>query len=166
MGVVKAKVIKPKRLKEKEMRLELLNGLRAVARKVTKDYEATVATWNEKPQFETVVSLKGGEAAFLVDTNSKIYEYVDQGTKPHIIRPKRAKRLVFAAGGSPKTTPRVIGSTGGSRGGTTVYSLGVKHPGTKAREFSKIISDKWQKQFRNEMIDSMRRAAAKSGHAR
>lgn len=165
MGVVKFKQLKPKALKDKDMRLELLNGLRSIARKVTKDYEATTATWTNKPKFETVVSLRGGEAAMLVDTNDKIYGYVDQGTRPHIIRPVKAKRLAFAAGGSPKTQPGVIGSGAGSKGGTPVFAMAVNHPGTKAREFSKIIAAKWKKQFSAEMIDSMRRARAKSGHA-
>lgn len=165
MGVVKAKALKPKALKDKDMRLELLNGLRSIARQVTKDFEATTSSWKNKPKFETVVSLKGGEAAFLVDTNSEIYGYVDQGTKPHIIRPVKAKVLAFNVGGSPKTRPGVIGSTGGSAGSGPVFSKGVRHPGTKARQFSKIINEKWQKRFGAEMIDSMRRARAKSGHA-
>ena len=165
MAVAKAKVIKPKRLKEKEMRLELLNGLRTVARAVERDYKETVKTWKTKVEFETIVSLRGGKAEFLVGTNSKIYEYVDKGTKPHIIRPKRAQFLRFQTGYRAKTTPGIIGSSSGGRSGDIVYSQGVRHPGTKARKFSEIINKKYERKFKDEMHAAMRRAAQKSGHA-
>ena len=42
---------------------------------------------------------------------------VNDGTKPHIIRPKRAKALRFKVGGR------------------TVYAMVVHHPGTRARPF-------------------------------
>ena len=42
---------------------------------------------------------------------------VNDGTKPHIIRPKRAKALRFKVGGK------------------TVYAMVVHHPGTRARPF-------------------------------
>ena len=104
-------------------------------------------------------------AEFLVGTNSKIYEYVDKGTKPHIIRPKRAQFLRFQTGYRAKTTPGIIGSSSGGRSGDIVYSQGVRHPGTKARKFSEIINKKYERKFKDEMHAAMRRAAQKSGHA-
>ena len=165
MAVAKTKVIKPQRLKEKEMRLDLLNGLRTVARAVERDYKETVKTWETKVEFETIVSLRGGKAEFLVGTNSKIYEYVDKGTKPHIIRPKKAKMLRFQSGYSAKTTPGIISSSSGGRSGDIIYSKGVMHPGTKARKFSEVINKKYERKFKDEMHAAMRRAAQKSGHA-
>lgn len=163
-AVVKFKVLKPKRLKEKDMRLALLNGLRSAAKGVEKDYKATVATWKTPVEFETIISLRGSRAEFLVGTNSKIYQYVDEGTKPHVILPKRAKMLRFQTGYRAKTTPNVIGSTQGGANGSIVYSKGVMHPGTKARNFSKLINDKHEKRFKDEMHKAMRIAAEKSGH--
>ena len=164
MTVVKAKVIKPQRPKEKEMRLELLNGLRSVARAVERDYKETVKTWETKVEFETIISLRGGKAEFLVGTSSKIYEYVDKGTRPHVIKPKKAKFLRFQSGYRAKTTPGVISSGSGGRSGDVVYSKGVMHPGTKARNFSKLINKKYERRFKDEMHAAMRRAAQKSGH--
>ena len=54
-AVVKFKVLKPQRLKEKDMRLALLNGLRAAAKAVEKDYKATVASWETEVEFETII---------------------------------------------------------------------------------------------------------------
>lgn len=165
MAVVKVKVLKPQRLKEKEMRLELLNGLRAAAKAVEKDYKLTTASWKHQPTFETVIALGRTKAEFLVGTDDEIYRYVDEGTKPHMIYPKKAKRLHFFAGGSPKTQPGVIGSTSGSPGNREVFSPGVAHPGAKARKFSNIINKKHEKLFKERMHEAMRRAREKSGHA-
>lgn len=166
MSVVKTKVIKPVRLKEKEMRLELLNGLRKVARGVTADFKKTTATWKNQPEFETIISLSGGEAGFLVGTNNKIYEYIDQGTRPHIIRPKNGRFLAFASGYKAKTSPGVIGSRpGGATSNRGIFAREVRHPGTKPRLFSKTIAKNWERRYKAEMHDSMKRAAKKSGHA-
>lgn len=163
--VAKMKVIKPKALKEKEMRLELLNGLRSVGKKVLKDFEATVKTWDHKPKFELAISLKGKGPQFIAGTDDEIYGYVNFGTRPHRIVPKRAKVLRFRGTYSAKTTPGVIGSKSGGSSGDVVFSKGVNHPGTKARNFDKQIGKKWEKSFRGEMHDAMKRARAKSGHS-
>lgn len=163
--VAKMKTIKPKALKQKEMRLELLNGLRAVGKKVLKDFELTTKTWDHKPKFELAISLKGKGPQFLAGTDDEIYRYVNEGTKPHRIRPKRAKALRFQGTYRAKTTPGVIGSRGGGSSGDVIFSQGVQHPGTKARNFDKQIGKKWEKSFRNEMHEAMKRAKIKSGHA-
>jgi hypothetical protein len=41
----------------------------------------------------------------------------------------------------------VIGSGGGSKGGATVFTKRVQHPGTDAREFSEVIAEKWEEQL-------------------
>ncbi|QOR55432.1 MAG: tail component [Phage 71_18] len=46
---------------------------------------------------------------------SPIFKYLERGTRPHIIRPRRARVLVFTA-----------------RDGSTVYARIVHHPGTRA----------------------------------
>lgn len=162
--VVKVKILKPQTLKQKEMRLELLNGLRAAAKAVEKDYKATTATWEHKVEFETVIALDKTKAEFLVGTDDPIYNYVDKGTKPHIIRPKKAKVLRFQSGYSSKTKPNVIGSTAGGASGDIVFASVVNHPGTEARNFSKVINAKHKKTFKNRMHEAMRRAREKSGN--
>lgn len=165
MSVVKLKVLKPQRLKEKEMRLELLNGLRKAAKATEKDYRETVAGWKHEVKFETVIALGKTKAEFLVGTDDAIYRYVDEGTRPHIIRPVKAKALHFFGGGRAKTTPGILRSGAGSRGGSEVFSQGVQHPGTKARKFSELINKKQEKNFRDIMHEAMRNARKKSGHS-
>lgn len=162
--VAKLKTIKPARMKDDDLRLELLNSLRSVANDVKKDFEATVKTWDHKPKFESAISLKGAGPQFLVGTDDEIYGYVDKGTKPHVIKPKRAKVLRFAGTYRAKTSPGVIGSSSGGSSGAEVFSRGVKHPGTKARNFEEAIGRKWEKAFKGRMEEAMKRAVRKSGH--
>lgn len=165
METIKAKVIVPKKLGVKAMRAALLDGLKEVAKDVDEDFAKTYATWKRKPKFKTEVELRDRGGRFQVATDDEIYGHVDQGTKPHIIRPKRAQKLFFRTGYSAKTTPRVIGSSSGGANGPDVFANAVRHPGTKAREFAETLKEKYQKTFGKSMQRAMDKAAKKSGHA-
>lgn len=161
------KVIKPSRLKDDAMRLELLNAMRRMGTKIKADFESTTATWSHKPRFEVMVSLTQPGPTVVVDTNDEIYRYVAEGTKPHVIRPRTpGGRLAFPGTYRAKTTPGVIGSQAGGGSGETRFARVVNHPGTEARNFHKLIAKKWQPKFKREMEDAMRTVAAKSGHKR
>lgn len=166
MATIKAKVIRPKKLNERAMRAALLTGLKEVAKDVDEDFAKTYSTWKRKPEFETEVELNSRRGRFAVMTEDEIYRYVDEGTKPHIIRPKRASRLYFQAGYSAKTTPRVIGAKQGGASGPEVYAKAVQHPGTKAREFAKTLAKKYKRTFGKSMQKAMDKAAKKSGHGK
>ena len=139
------KEIKPPRLKDDAMRLELLNAMRAAGTQIKKDFESTTKTWKHKPKFEVLISLTGPGPVVVVGTDDEIYGYVSGGTKPHAIfagiytgrSNKRA--LAFPASSTPKTRPGVIGSSGASRSGQTVVRPYVMHPGTEPRNFEKTI---------------------------
>lgn len=159
------KVIKPSRLRDDALRLELLNAMRRMGTKIKGDFEKTTATWKHKPKFEVLVSLKGVGPTVVVDTNDEIYRYVSEGTKPHVIRPRTpGGRLAFQGTYTAKTSPGVIGSTSGGSSGDMVYAREVHHPGTQARDFHKVISKEWQGKFKREMEEAMRKAARDTGH--
>jgi hypothetical protein len=124
------------------MRRAVENALTALAKGAEVDFKVTTQTWKHKPVFK--VESKPGERT--VGTDDRIYGYVDEGTAPHIITPKRSKRLVFMAGGRAKTRPRSISSGAGSPGSTKAFAKVVHHPGTEARDFSKTIAEKWRRQ--------------------
>jgi hypothetical protein len=100
---------------------------------------ATVATWDHKPNF-TVKKYKNGFEIRVTGVNAKIWRFVSDGTRAHFIRPRRAKRLRFQSSYSAKTEPNVIGSSAGGAFGANVFAAQVRHPGTRARNFEKIIS--------------------------
>jgi len=119
------------------------NALTGTAKAIKVDYGVTTQTWAKRPGF---VITKFGPFSISVATDNEIYGYVDDGTRAHIISPKRAKVLAFGSTYRPKTSVRVIGSTGGGKGGDIVHAMVVHHPGTDAREFTETIADKWEKQ--------------------
>jgi len=61
-------------------------------------------TWTLRPQF-------------VVGSNVDYAEYVHDGTRPHVIRPRNARALRFVVGGQ------------------VVYARVVHHPGTRAKPF-------------------------------
>lgn len=129
------------------------------------DFELTTATWNHQPKFEKLVQVGPDEIAVLVGTDDEIYGYVDKGTKPHIIAPKKPGGvLAFPSGYTAKTRPNVASSSNGGSGGDTVFAAYVLHPGTEARNFDKVIQKDWEKKFKRRMEQAMSEAASASGH--
>lgn len=114
-------------------------GLDEGAEGVSQDFDKTTRGWNGGVTFTT--TKKPWQRT--VSTNDQRYGYVNFGTPAHTIVPRRGKFLVFFVGGKPKTTPKVIGSSAGSKGTKKVFARRVRHPGTKAREFDTTIADKW-----------------------
>lgn len=69
-------------------------------------------------------SIRAGQPRFFslrgqisVGSDLEYAAFVNDGTRPHVIRPRRAKALRFVVGGS------------------TVYAMKVNHPGARARPF-------------------------------
>lgn len=159
------RVLTPELLREKEMRLELLNALRRMGTKVKRDFQETTKTWNHKPDFGPAEpSLRGGKAMVEVSTDDNQYRWVNDGTKPHGIASNSGKRLAFPSEFTPKTMPGVIGSETGYHGGDVIQVYQVWHPGNEARKFDKAIAAKWRKDFRKEMDDTMAKVRLASGN--
>lgn len=159
------KQIKPTRLREQAMRLALLNEMNAVAREMKKDFEKTTETWEHKPKFESLVSQAKGQLTVLAGSDDPIYRYVSEGTRPHLIFPRRAKALHFFGTYTAKTVPGVLGSRSGGPGGDEVFSKYVAHPGTEPRHFDQIVERIWRKKFKDRMESAMKKARHASGHA-
>ena len=160
------KVIKPSRLKQPAMRAALLAGMDKVGKKILADFEKTTATWDHKVKFEVLADLSGPGPYVIVDTDDEIYGYVNNGTRPHLIFPKKpGGRLAFPSGYHDKTTPGVIGSHAGGSFGPTVFRPYVEHPGTEARNFDAIIAKIWGPRFKREMEPIMANVARASGHS-
>jgi len=121
------------------------NVLNGVALAVKADYGVTTRTWTNKPEFKID---KPNEDTRIVSTDSKIFKFVDEGTRPHIIRPRKGGRLSWMGTAyRAKTTPGVIGSKQGGNNNTIVYTKVVQHPGTEARKLTLAIRTKWSKEM-------------------
>lgn len=152
------------------MRLAMLNDMRKIGNKIKKDFESTTKGWDTKVEFTVQISLSGGPQVE-VSTDNKIYGYVDKGTEAHDIwagfftGKSKHKTLAFSSKSTPKTVPGVIGSSAGSVGKVDTFTPYVRHPGGKARGFSKEIQKKWTNKFKAEMEATMIKVAKASGHA-
>jgi hypothetical protein len=156
------KGLKPKKLKVKEVRLNILNVLRAEGNAVKKELEKTTTTWKgAKPTFTIAIGLTGNDAIVLVGPagnpeGAQKWVWLDEGTKPHPIVAKNAPNLVFRTNFSPKTKVKTFSSSAGSISPPWRAVKKVDHPGIDAREWSKEIVKRRKKRFTNSIIKAAR----------
>ncbi|HLE04997.1 MAG TPA: hypothetical protein VI729_10365 [Anaerolineales bacterium] len=138
---------------------ELRDALDHTANIVRDDFQKTVKTWEHKPSFRKEgPRLTGTGLEVSVSTNQEIYTYVTRGTRPHLIRTRRARRLRFQTGFKAKTRPRVISSRAGGASGPVAFARAVQHPGTQARDFDIEIARRRQKNHENLIRLAIRRS--------
>lgn len=150
-------LIRPKRpflVGMKRFDIEVGAAQQAAAEEALRRYERITSDWKTKVTFH-IRKLKGGVA---VGTRNKVFNFVDKGTKPHIIRPKRSRVLRFQASYKAKTRPGSLTSGGGGATGSTVFTARpVQHPGTQAREFTPRIAAEMRKVYSREMRKAISR---------
>jgi len=153
MPTIRLKPIIPKGkiIDNKKLNRELINALDHTANIIDDDFDKTVKTWSKKPKFKKTGPRKRfGTLEVIISTRNEIYSYVEYGTKPHVITPKkRGGVLVFRSKYLPKTRTGVIGSRASRRSGDLVFTKRVVHPGIQARMFSKTIAKRRQKNLEN-----------------
>lgn len=159
----KLTAIKAKVPPKGKARLTVLNKLREVGKEIQEDFEGTVATWNHKPTFKIDISTAGGQPSVTVGTADEKYKWVDEGTSPHVIVPKKAKILRFPGKSVPKTRPGNLKAGAGMVGGDEVFAHVVLHPGTQPRKFSEKIKNKWKSEFGKRMLEVMKAIAKDMG---
>lgn len=133
------------------VRAELLQEMGRQLDIIDRMYGATYRTWNHKPQFKKKFRSTRSKIVGEVTTIDVIYFWADDGTRRHVILPRRNNPLAFPASFRPKTRPKTIGSGSGFRGGGTVFSERVVHPGQKPRNFTKTIVDRRLKFYAPQM---------------
>ncbi len=103
-------------------------------------FRVVVLNWSNKPQFKTRVEFNDTQYKLYIQPEGQhrmLFIWTDEGTKPHIIRPKGpGYPLRFRSGHNPKTVPVARANVGDGRStGPWVSKYEVNHPGTEAREF-------------------------------
>ena len=134
---------------------------------MTNDFDKTHNNWSATSQPQTIVKISrksNGFSSALVELKGLIYMWVHGGTKPHIIRPVRAKMLKFQSGYKAKTKVGRLASRSGGSFGPTVSSDGVEHPGFKGRFWDKIVAKRAEKKLPKLTEKAMNNGAKKSGH--
>jgi hypothetical protein len=161
------KAIKPKKLKVDEIRLEILNALRAEGRDQRQELEKTTQTWKrEKPKFESLIGLErppGGASVLTGPTGSdkavNKWTWLNEGTK--------IRWALMSRDWRSKTTVGKF-SSGPGRGGVVIAGRRAMtarnirpRPGIKARNWTTILQKRRRRPFTRRMIKAIQRGAAK-----
>ena len=133
------------KLDPREFKLAMTAAGKEIGKEVKRDFQKPTRTWRHKVGFEVLTNVTSNGIEILAGTDDKIFGWLEHGTRPHWIRPKRAKALRFMSGFHPKTTPGHLGSGQGGSYGDIVFSRGVRHPGTKPRRWLPIIARRAEK---------------------
>ena len=156
------KGLKPSKLKVDKVRLNILNELRAEGRVIKKEFDKTTATWKgAKPTFEIAVGLTGTDAIVIIGPagsteGSQKWIWLNDGTRPHVIKAKNAPNLVFRTGFTAKTKVRTFSSSVGSSSPPWRSTKQVNHPGIEARDWTGEIVKRRQKKFTKRILKAAR----------
>jgi len=143
----------------KTLDAEVKPDLIAYFEKVTKSWKNEQSFKAKKRITQTMMAVD----VWPVGPNAKIWQYVSQGTRPHVIKPKgKGYTLKFQWGGygsykAKTTTSGGYKGPGKVVGGKTVRFAQVNHPGNKARNFEKHIARWYAPQFRRTMKNAVAR---------
>ena len=165
------KEIKAARLQEAAMQRVLRNAVRRYGRLIEKDMRQLTSTWDEQPVYKTAthVTARTPSPSVEVYTTDQRWKWVDKGTKPHAIWAgyytgrSRSKTLAFPSIFSPKSRPNKLRAYKGRSGGPIVHTPYVEHPGTQARNWTKLLEKKHEKRFKKAMQTAMVEAGKASG---
>lgn len=156
MPNISLKAISPKGLpKTKDFVQAIEKAVRNSAALTLRDLESTVKTWDTKVTFDVTITQSGNDYSVVAGTDSDVYKWVDSGTKPHTIKPKRSRYLRFLSGYRAKGRTGIIGSRAGGSYGDTVFSKGVNHPGFAGRRFTILIAKRRQKTIVQEIAQEI-----------
>lgn len=148
---------------DKNFRRELQVVARQTGRDLLNRHREVVKGWKLRPDFSLEVTVQPTRIQILVTPrgrNKKIFRYVNEGTKAHIIQQKNKAYLKFQTGHSPKTKPIAKYNVGnGGRTGGWVSKKQVNHPGTKRRDFTKTFVEEALPELRKQTENAFRRAA-------
>ena len=161
------KAIKPAKLQVDKFRVAILDELRAEGVDQGKELKKTVTGWKgDKPKFESLIGLDSQGASVATgptgsDKGVQKWVWLDEGTRAHVIRARRARRLRFRSGGFRAKTSvgKFESGAGRAASGPYRFPLSVQHPGTKARGWSALLSKRRKEPFRRRLFAAMNKAA-------
>jgi len=160
MPTLKIEAIRPGKLPTGAEYLKAFEqGTQKAAALVLRDLESTTRTWKHKVAFDVTITRVQGDYVVAAGTDNQIYGWVNNGTKPHMIRPKRGKYLRFSSGYRAKTRVNIIGSIEGGAFGSDIYSNGVRHPGFPGRNFTRNIAKRRQVTVTQEVSQAIAKVA-------
>lgn len=125
-------------------------------------FRKTIEGWSTPPFFDhrrIDTSSQLGIFVHPAGPNRDQWVIVNEGARPHEIRPRRARMLRFQPGYRASTRPGSLTSRSKQRFGKFVRKSVVYHPGFEARDFTQTIADEHAPDFRRDMNRAIARGA-------
>lgn len=133
--MVRLTVITPARGSLTQQAAGVTRALDATAQETRSALGSVVANWQHAVRFEISGS---GPAERVISTDDAIFAYQNDGTEPHTILPRQRRVLRFQAGGQ------------------TVFARRVRHPGTKAQQWTISIAARMQRRLAERIQQELR----------
>jgi len=124
---------------------------------VAPKFEATTATWKHNVEFAQGIVREGDVIIGQVSTSDRVYGYVNNGTEPHPIYPKKREFLSFQKEFTPKTKPGWIGSKNGGKSGEWVHPKFVERHAIEARKFDEAIAKEVEPKLKQRFLEEFRK---------
>lgn len=137
----------------KQIERETKKALKEEQRETIKDLKRATSKWKTPAEFTVE---KEDEGATIVTEDDR-YIWVDEGTAPHTIVPKKNKFLKFRPGDRVRNEIARRQSTQTSKD-VAVYTKTVHHPGIKPRNFTETVMRKREKKFTSAIEDAVEKA--------
>jgi len=148
---------------------ECKTALIEAAKSMNQDFNAATHTWDHRPTFGYWGPFMEGNELYIEagpKTYTQLFDWVDTGTKPHAIVPKRKKQLAFQSKYRAKTQAYSMYSGPGGKSGHYVYRPRVSHPGFKGREFIALSAANHQPWWNTRVYLIMQKFGQEVGMAR
>lgn len=142
--------------------VQVMQGMAKSAEQIERETKRllneTTKTWTRRPQPIVLTETRGNELTVLAGMDSRIWNMLNVGTRPHIIVPRRARMLRFRSQYAAKTTPGALRSDPGGASGDLVFRRMVRHPGTRARRWDLQLQRRMENFVPTETRRQLRRA--------
>lgn len=170
--VAKFKAIKPHPLNDDAMSKLLRDASKEFSKLCIEDREEVVTGWTgDKPKWKVRYWANQYQIGFEVyptdpDSEGALkWLWLDLGTKAHEIRAKNAPTLAFPTIYKAGSTPNSLNTRRKSSGGPMAFAPVVHHPGTEARNWSKLLAKSEEPEFAETIAPWMEHVARASGHS-
>jgi hypothetical protein len=121
----------------RDIQKETKEALKKQQKKLLRELKKATSAWKTPAQFDTE---KADEGVTIV-TNDDRVTWVDEGTKPHTITPKRHRFLKFRPGDNVRQQIARRQTAQASQD-VAVFAKSVQHPGIKPRNFVERVMKK------------------------
>lgn len=142
------------KIAQTELRREVVNVKRELA--------LPTKRWKHKVEFYDRPATGAQSSGVDVGTTDKVYNILDKGSPPHIIKPKKAKFLAFNSVFRAKTKPDSLNSSAGRSSPPVAFARIVHHPGTKPRNWRKLVIKRSKARFPQAVDKAVRLAVQRS----